>query len=113
MHQRLAEFNVDYPEPDIATAPPTPAEASQAEAMIAMVPDPVHTHLALLFDRYIDVVQQALQDSTSEKAPGWIYVSQWLPWDPVPYSASQDPVDRTNTHIFDSNRSFTSFSVQK
>ena len=32
--------------------------------MIALVPDPVHTHLALLFDRYIDVIQQALQDST-------------------------------------------------
>jgi hypothetical protein len=103
MHQRLAEFNVDYPESGTAATPATFGTPS-AEAMIALVPDPVHTHLALLFDRYIDVVQQALQDSTSEKAPGWVYVSQWLPWDPTPYSASQDPADRTNIHIFDSNR---------
>ncbi len=102
MHERLAEFGVDYPE---ASVPATPGAASgSAEAMIALVPDPVHTHLALLFDRYIDAVQQALQDSTSEKAPGWVYVSQWLPWDPAPYQASQDPVDRTNTHTFDANR---------
>jgi hypothetical protein len=105
LHERLAEFNLDYAEPGISAGPSAAQGAIEsAEAMIALVPDPVHTHLALLFDRYIDVVQQALQDSTSEKAPGWIYVSQWLPWDPVPYAASQDPVDRTNTHVFDANR---------
>ena len=103
MHERLAEFNLDYPENSTGSSA-AQAETPPAEAMIALVPDPVHTHLALLFDRYTDVLQQALQDSTSENVPGWVYVSQWLPWDPAPYAASQDPVDRTNNHIFDAKR---------
>ena len=98
MHEKLGEFGLN---PELATAG---GKESAAEAMIALVPDPVHTHLALLFDRYVDVIQQALQDSTSESAPGWIYASQWLPWDPAPYQASQDPVDRTNVHAFDADR---------
>ena len=97
MHEKLGEFGLN---PELASSGEQPA----AEAMIALVPDPVHTHLALLFDRYIDIIQQALQDSTSEKAPGWIYASQWLPWDQVPYQASQDPVVRTNIHTFDAER---------
>ena len=98
MHEKLGEFGLN---PEAAGGK---GEQPASEAMIALVPDPVHTHLALLFDRYIDVMQQALQDSTSETAPGWIYASQWLPWDPVPYQASQDPVARTNMHTFDADR---------
>src|SRR5580700_11065389 len=30
--------------------------------VIALVPDPVHTHLALYFDRTIDTIQEAMQD---------------------------------------------------
>jgi len=110
MHEKLAEFGVDFPEPDEAGKPPagpateTRQRSQLTESMIALVPDPVHTHLALRFDRYIDVLQQALQDGTSEKSPGWVYVSQWLPWDPVPYQSSQDPIDRTNVHGFDTDR---------
>src|SRR5271165_2622130 len=111
MHEKLAEFGVDFPEPDetgkFATAKASGAAESEippAEAMIALLPDPVHTQFALRFDRYIDVLQQALQDSTSESSPGWVYVSQWLPWDPVPFQASQDPIDRTNVHMFDADR---------
>jgi len=110
MHEKLAEFGVDFPEPDQTGKPAaakttgTKEQGPPMEAMIALLPDPVHTHLALRFDRYIDVLQQALQDSTSEKTQGWVYVSQWLPWDPVPYQASQDPIDRTNVHMFDADR---------
>ena len=100
MHEKLGEFGLNTRKLGCPGAGKEPA----AEAMIALVPDPVHTHLALLFDRYIDVIQQALQDSTSENAPGWIYASQWLPWDPVPYQASQDPIARTNIHAFDADR---------
>jgi hypothetical protein len=44
------------------------------ELMIAIEPDPVHTHLALFFDRDIDALEDALQASCYE------YQSNWLPW---------------------------------
>jgi hypothetical protein len=100
MQEKLGEFGLNYDQPPGKTATIGPP----AEAMIALVPDPVHTHLALRFDRNIDVIQQALQDRISADAAGWIYTSQWLPWDAVPYQESQDPSDRTNLHIFDANR---------
>ena len=42
--------------------------------MIATVPDPLHTHLSLQFDRTLEALQQALQDE------GYTYDSSWLPW---------------------------------
>ena len=41
---------------------------------IALVPDPVHTHLSLLFDRSIESIEEAAQDE------GFTYNSSWLPW---------------------------------
>jgi hypothetical protein len=41
---------------------------------IATVPDPVHTHLSLQFDRTLEAIQQAAQDQ------GYTYDSSWLPW---------------------------------
>ena len=101
MNNKLAEWGLKTGE---QASPDTPLTGPAAEAIIALVADPVHTHLALVFDRDVDVIQQALQDRTSADAPGWIYTSQWLPWDPAPYQASQDPSDRTNLHIYDANR---------
>ena len=46
------------------------------EVMIAIEPDPVHTHLALLFDRDMDALEDALQASCYQ------YQSNWLPWSP-------------------------------
>ncbi|HEY1985135.1 MAG TPA: hypothetical protein VGG85_06985 [Terracidiphilus sp.] len=42
--------------------------------VIATVPDPIHTHLSLQFDRTLEALQQAAQD---EK---YNYDSSWLPW---------------------------------
>ena len=42
---------------------------------IAIVPDPVATHLPLLFDRVVEVLQQAAQDEQ------YSYDGSWLPWD--------------------------------
>jgi hypothetical protein len=42
--------------------------------MIATVPDPLHTHLNLQFDRSIEALQQAAQDQH------FTYDSSWLPW---------------------------------
>ena len=44
------------------------------EIVLATAPDPVHTHGALLFDRSIDAIEDALQDS------GWEYQGSWMPW---------------------------------
>ena len=41
---------------------------------IALMPDPVHTNLSLMFDRQIVMIQQAAQDE------GYTYNSSWLPW---------------------------------
>jgi hypothetical protein len=48
--------------------------AVHVTTIIAMVPDPVHTHLALSFDRYVDALLQAAAENN--------YVSSyyWLPW---------------------------------
>jgi hypothetical protein len=45
------------------------------QAVIAVVPDPVHTNLALFFDRQMDALEQAAQDC------GWIFDEAVLPWD--------------------------------
>jgi hypothetical protein len=42
--------------------------------LVVTVPDPIHTHLSLQFDRTLEALQQALQD---EK---FTYDSSWLPW---------------------------------
>jgi hypothetical protein len=43
--------------------------------VIAIVPDPVHTHLALYFDRTIDTIEEALQDD------GYNFYQAIVPWD--------------------------------
>ena len=44
---------------------------------IATVPDPVSTHLSLLFDRIVESTQQAAQDNN------YSYDSSWFPWNPT------------------------------
>lgn len=43
-------------------------------AIIATVPDPVHSHLALMFDRTISAILQAAADN------GYVSSYYWLPW---------------------------------
>ncbi len=43
--------------------------------LIAILPDPVHTHLSLFFDRNIEMIGQAAQTQ------GYIFDRQVLPWD--------------------------------
>src|SRR5215469_9272880 len=47
---------------------------SSIQFMVLTLPDPLHTHLNLQFDRTIEAVQQAAQDE------GYTYDSSWLPW---------------------------------
>lgn len=56
------------------------------EFIVATLPDPLHTHLNLQFDRAIEAIQQAAQDE------GYTYDSSWLPWKPSAegYSSRSD-----------------------
>ena len=42
--------------------------------VIALAPDPIHTHLSGYFDRTMDAIQAAAQDEQ------YVYDSSWLPW---------------------------------
>lgn len=50
--------------------------------VIAMVPDPVNSHLALDFDRRIEAMQSAAQDA------GYFNNQFWIPWDTSPLTGS-------------------------
>jgi hypothetical protein len=60
----------------------------RVSAMMAVVPDPVHTHMALLFDRSIEAINLA-----SESAD-YVMDRYWLPWHPVASSASAEPAEQ-------------------
>lgn len=46
--------------------------------LVATVPDPVHTHLAMLFDRDVDAIQQGIQDQN------YVFDRHTLPWEGKP-----------------------------
>ena len=47
----------------------------QTNFIIATFPDPLHTHFSLLFDRFVEAIQQGAQDEE------YAYDSSWLPWE--------------------------------
>jgi hypothetical protein len=53
-----------------------------AQLVIAILPDPVHTHLALSFDRGVEALQQAAQ------MKGYAFERAILPWERTPPPAS-------------------------
>jgi hypothetical protein len=59
--------------------------------VVAILPDPLHTHFSLVFDRTAEAVQQSAQDT------GYYYDSSWLPWEteekPLVLLADQDRAD--------------------
>src|ERR1700739_1342414 len=57
--------------------------------IVATLPDPLHTHLNLQFDRTIEAIQQAAQDE------GYTYDSSWLPWKQSAegYSSRSDEIE--------------------
>jgi hypothetical protein len=54
-------------------------EEQRVQFLIAILPDPVHTHLGLLFDRNIAAIQLAAQTY------GWVFDRAILPWDRSPH----------------------------
>jgi len=60
------------------------AKQRNIKFVIASLPDPVHTHMALLFDRSIETIQKAAQ------ANGYLFSRAWMPWDISTHSESPD-----------------------
>jgi len=60
------------------------AEQSHIKFVFASLPDPVHTHMALLFDRGIDALQSSAQ------ASGYFLSRAWMPWDISTHPESTD-----------------------
>jgi len=61
-------------------------EAQGLHYVIATVPDPVHSHFSLSFDRFLEAIQQGASDEQ------YVYDSSWLPWESeeTPYALIQD-----------------------
>src|SRR5208282_4506324 len=55
---------------------------------IAVLPDPVHTHLGLFFDRSVEALMQAAQKK------GYVFDRAVLPWDRGQGSEPKDPDTR-------------------
>jgi hypothetical protein len=62
----------------------------QVRAMIAIVPDPVHTHMALVFDRSVEAVQLA------GEAVNYVVDRYWLPWEPE--TSGNNPLAQGKAH---------------
>ncbi|MGA8431372.1 MAG: hypothetical protein WB729_16235 [Candidatus Sulfotelmatobacter sp.] len=60
------------------------SERTQIEFVIASLPDPVHTHMALMFDREIETIEGAAQRS------GYLFARSWMPWDISTHNESTD-----------------------
>lgn len=76
LHANVAAPGVCY-ESGRAPAPASsaPDPDFQPSFVIATLPDPLHTHFSLLFDRLVEAIQQGAQDE------GYEYDSSWLPWE--------------------------------
>lgn len=61
-----------YPDSKVPNDPEVKAKG--LDFVIATVPNPTLTHLPLMFDRFIEIMQQAAQDNQ------YSYDSSWLPW---------------------------------
>ena len=60
------------------------AKRVRVRPFLAIVPDPVHTHLALFFDRQIDAIEQAAQDN------GYLFDKAVMPWEYEDHPQSDD-----------------------
>ena len=51
------------------------ARSGSLRYVIAILPDPLHTHFSLTFDRLAESIQQGFQDE------GYFFDSSWMPWE--------------------------------
>ena len=57
-------------------------QGEQVRAMMAIVADPVHTHMSLVFDRSLEAITLAAESSN------YVMDRYWLPWQPVATSSA-------------------------
>ena len=75
LHDNLAAPDVCYESPGQSAAGSKPDPEFQPSFVIATFPDPLHTHFSLVFDRFVEAMQEGAQDE------GYEYDSSWLPWE--------------------------------
>ena len=94
LHDTIAAPGVCYASPTTPAATTLDPEF-QPTFVIATFPDPLHTHFSLLFDRFVEAIQEGAQDE------GYEYDSSWLPWETEDPSlallADQDEADDRKT----------------
>lgn len=61
-----------------------PSQQEHIQFIFASTPDPVHTHVALVFDREIETIQSAAQSA------GFLFARAWMPWDISTHNESTD-----------------------
>jgi hypothetical protein len=68
------------------TTPNITDKTAQLKFVIALLPDPVHTHLPVLFDQFALAIQEGAQDEKYD------FDGSWLPWDDeeTPYALFLD-----------------------
>lgn len=60
------------------------SQQEHIQFIFASTPDPVHTHMALVFDREIETIQSAAQSA------GFLFARAWMPWDISTHNESAD-----------------------
>ena len=60
------------------------SQQEHIQFIFASIPDPVHTHMALVFDREIETIQSAAQSA------GFLFARAWMPWDISAHNESTD-----------------------
>lgn len=66
-----------------------PASRKDVQIVVAIVPDPVHTHLSLFFDRTVESLEQAAQQQGD-----YAFDRAILPWEYVSHKSSDGPAAR-------------------
>ena len=70
------------------------ADAAPVDCLLAIVPDPRHTRLALFTDRSIDGLLKGAA------AAGWEFATQWLPWTDTVDPDEGDPEERAQQRSY-------------
>ncbi len=69
------------------------SKGTKLEFLLASVPDPIHTHLLLYFDRSIESLQWAIGDA------GYSFETYWLPWSAYPEKQLLTLADRRQRQL--------------
>ena len=73
-------------------------KTSEVKFIVATLPDPVHTHLPVVFDQFAVAIQEGAQDEQYD------FDGSWLPWDDeekdTPYALFQDEKDANKEKEF-------------